>query len=225
MKNRTAVLAGPTGLVGSKLLRLLLDAPEYHKVVALSRRAIPIESGRLDVRPAEFDSLATVLRGVRGSESTPLDVFCCLGTTMRVAGSPEAFRRVDFDYPLRLGRWALDASARRVLVISALGADPRSRVFYNRVKGEMEQALGALGLPSLVVLRPSLLAGERGDVRWGERAALRLAARIGWLLPGSVRPVQDVDVAAAMLGAAREDRAPLLIESAQMQGAAARLHV
>jgi uncharacterized protein YbjT (DUF2867 family) len=225
MKNRTAVLAGPTGLVGSKLLRLLLDAPEYRKVVALSRRPIPIESGRLDVRPAEFDSLPTILSDIRGSESTPLDVFCCLGTTMRVAGSPEVFRRVDLDYPLCLGRWALDASARRMLVISALGADPRSRVFYNRVKGEMEQALGALGLPSLVVLRPSLLAGKRSEVRRAERVALRLATRVGWLLPRSVRPIGDVDVAAAMLSAAREDRAPLLIESAQMQGAAARLRV
>jgi uncharacterized protein YbjT (DUF2867 family) len=223
MIHKTAVIAGSSGLVGSRLLELLVAAPEYALVIALSRRPLPSANKKLQTRAAEFDRLDKVLGDIRGSESVPLDVFCCLGTTIKVAGSNEAFRCVDFDFVVRTGRWARGANARRLLVVSALGADPASRVFYNRVKGDAEQALGALGLPSLVVLRPSLLDGERVEVRPAERLTLKLLRPIRGLLPKSIRPVRDMDVAATMLEAARADRAPLLIESAQMHDAAARL--
>lgn len=223
MIQKKAVVAGSTGLVGSRLVQLLVAAPEYSLVVALSRRPAAEARGKLQWRAADFDRLDQILGDVRGSETIPLDVFCCLGTTIKVAGSEEAFRRVDFDFVVKTGRWARGASARRFILVSALGADPESRVFYNRVKGDAEQTLGALGLPSLVVLRPSLLDGERIEVRPGERLALKLTRPVRRLLPKSVRPVLDVDVAATMLSAARADRAPLLIESAQMHDAAGRL--
>jgi uncharacterized protein YbjT (DUF2867 family) len=223
MIHKTAVVAGSTGLVGSRLVELLLAAPEYTLVIALARRSLSSASAKLQWRQADFDRLDKVLGDIRGSESVPLDVFCCLGSTIKTAGSQDAFRRVDFDYVVQVGRWARVAGARRLVVISALGADAASRVFYNRVKGDAEQALGALGLPSLVVLRPSLLDGERTEVRPGERLTLKLTRPIRALLPKAVRPVRDVDVAATMLSAARADRAPLLIESAQMHGAVARL--
>jgi uncharacterized protein YbjT (DUF2867 family) len=224
MKQKTAVVAGSTGLVGSRLIELLAAAPEYTLVVALARRLPSAEArGKVQWRSVEFDRLDQVLSDIRGSEAVPLDAYCCLGTTIKTAGSQDSFRRVDFDYVLQVGRWARAAGARRVIVVSALGADPASRVFYNRVKGEAEQALGALGLPSLVVLRPSLLDGERIEMRPGERLTLKLVRPISGLLPRSVRPVRDVDVAAAMLAAARAESAPPFVESAQMQGAAARL--
>jgi uncharacterized protein YbjT (DUF2867 family) len=223
MIHKTAVVAGGTGLVGSRLIELLTGAPEYSLVVALARRSMPNTIDTLQWRKADFERLDKVLGDIRGSEAVPLDAFCCLGTTIKVAGSQEAFRRVDFDYVVRFGRWARGANARRLVVVSALGADAASRVFYNRVKGDAEQALGALGLPSLVVLRPSLLDGERAQPRPGERVALKLTRPIRAFLPRSVRPVRDADVAASMLSAARADRAPLLIESAQMHDAAARL--
>jgi uncharacterized protein YbjT (DUF2867 family) len=223
MTQKKAVVAGSTGLVGSRLVQLLVAAPEYALVVALSRRPAAKTRGKLQWRPADFDRLDRILGDVRGSETIPLDVFCCLGTTIKVAGSQDAFRRVDFDFVVQTGRWARAASARRFILVSALGADPQSRVFYKRVKGDAEQALGALGLPSLVVLRPSLLDGERSEVRPGERLALKLTRPVRRLLPKSVRPVLDIDVAATMLSAARADRAPLLIESAQMHDAAKRL--
>ena len=223
MIHKTAVVAGSTGLVGSRLLELLAGASEYSLVVALSRRPAPSGSGTVQWRPADFDRLDKVLGDICGSESVPLDVFCCLGTTIKTAGSQDAFRRVDFEYVVRVGRWARGANARRLIVVSALGADSASRVFYNRVKGDAEQALGKLGLPSLVVLRPSLLDGERVDLRPGERLALKLTRPIRGLLPRSLRPVRDIDVAATMLSAARADRAPLLIESGQMHEAAATL--
>jgi uncharacterized protein YbjT (DUF2867 family) len=227
MTQKTAVIAGATGLVGSRLVELVLAAPEYSLVVALARKTpLAVSSiGGPQWRKADFEQLDKVLHDIRGSKSKPLDVFCCLGTTIKVAGSQDAFRRVDFDYVVRFGRWARDANARRLVLVSALGADPASRVFYNRVKGEAEHALGALGLHSLVVLRPSLLDGERTEIRPGERLTLKLTRPIRSFLPRSVRPVRDVDVAATMISTARVESPPQLIQSAQMHGAAERLKV
>jgi uncharacterized protein YbjT (DUF2867 family) len=220
---KTAVVAGSTGLVGSRLIELLVAAPEYQRVIALARRPGESADGTLQWRAADFDHLDALLGDVRGSTAAPLDVFCCLGTTIKTAGSEEAFRRVDFDYVIGLGRWASQASARRMVVVSALGANSASRVFYKRVKGEAEQALRALGLASLVILQPSLLDGSRKEFRLGERLTLAALRPVRGLFPRSVRPVRDVDVAATMLEAARADTSPGMIASAAMHGAANRL--
>lgn len=216
---RTALVAGPTGLVGSALVARLLATPRYRRIVALSRRPLPVPHARLEVVDARFDALDRALAGV-GAADRPLDVFCCLGTTLRTAGSPAAFRRVDHDFVLALGRWAVDAQAHRMVVVSALGADPASRVFYNRAKGETERDLRALGFAGLVLVRPSLLAGERSERRIGERLALRLSVPLRGWLPARVRPIAAVDVAQAMIDAALLERPPALVESAAMQGAA-----
>lgn len=220
---KTAVVAGSTGLVGSRLVELLSTAPEYARVIALARRAG--ESGRPTVqwRAADFDHLDKLLADVHGSAATPLDVFCCLGTTIKTAGSEAAFRRVDFDYVVSLGRWAMQAAARRFVLVSALGANAASRVFYNRVKGEAELALRGLGLASVVILQPSLLDGERKEFRLGERLTLAALRPVRALFPRSVRPVLDIDVAATMLQAARAEGPQPVIASAQMHGAAARV--
>jgi uncharacterized protein YbjT (DUF2867 family) len=223
MSGKIAVVAGATGLVGSRLLELLAAAPEYASIVALARRAAPAPTGKVQWRQADFEHLDAVIGDIHGTGATPLDVFCCLGTTIKAAGSQQAFRRVDFDYVLAIARWARTAGARRFLVVSALGADPSSRIFYNRVKGEMEQALDALALPSLVVLRPSLLDGDRREVRPGERLTLALTRPLRSLLPGAIRPVRDVDAAATLLLSARAEQVPRVVSSAQMQGAMARL--
>lgn len=216
---RTAVVAGATGLVGRELVIRLLRDRRYARVVALARRPLPWTDLRLEVVDAAYDRLAAVLRGVAG-EQRPFDVFCCLGTTIRVAGSEEAFRRVDHDYVLALGRWARAAGAHRMVVISAVGADAESRVFYNRVKGETERDLAALGLGSLVIVRPSLLAGDREEFRPGERLALIATRPLRALLPAAVRPIAAADVAQSMLDAALADAPPAVIDSASMQGAA-----
>ncbi len=216
---RSAVVAGATGLVGSELIDRLLREPRYGRVLALSRRALPARDSRLEVVDAAFDRLAEVLRGVTG-EDVPLDVFCCLGTTIRKAGSEAAFRRVDHDYAVALGRWARDARAHRMVVVSALGADADSRVFYNRVKGETERDLAALGLSSLVIVRPSLLSGDREEFRLGERLALIATRPLRALLPAGVRPIAAADVAQSMLNAALADAPAAVIDSSAMQGAA-----
>jgi len=218
--SRTAVVAGPTGLVGSRLLGLLLREPRYRRVVALSRRALEPES-KLEVVDADYDRLDQVLAKVTSADR-PIDVFCCLGTTIGRAGSKEAFRRVDRDYVLALGRWARGARAHRMIVISAAGADPASGLFYNRVKGETERDLAALRLQSLVIARPSLLSGQRDEFRLGERLALIATRPFRGLIPAGVRPIDAADVAQAMLDAALADAPPAVIDSATMQGAGGR---
>jgi uncharacterized protein YbjT (DUF2867 family) len=150
------------------------------------------------------------------------DVFIALGTTIKVAGSEAAFRQVDFDFVLNTSHAASAAGANRLAVVSALGADVHSRVFYNRVKGEMQAAIATIGYESVVIAQPSLLMGDRAalgqPVRSGEVWATRLLGPIMGLVPKSVRPIAAADVASAML-AANVAGAPgmHILSSTQMQ--------
>jgi uncharacterized protein YbjT (DUF2867 family) len=160
-----AFIAGSSGLVGRSLLEQLLAAPEYDQVVALGRRESP--DGRhpkLRQVVVDFAALDGVLAGQRCD-----DAFCCLGTTLRAAGSRERFRAVDHAAVLAFAWTARRLGARRFFLVSALGADPDSRFFYNRVKGETEVALAVLGFETLAVFQPSLLLGKRSQPRRGER--------------------------------------------------------
>lgn len=213
---RGALLAGATGLIGRELLTLLIDSPRYARVHALLRRRVadlPVHP-KLHTDVVDFEHLPAM--------PAVDDVFITLGTTIKQAGSEAAFRRVDFDAVLATARLAREAGARRALVVSALGADAGSSVFYNRVKGEMERAVAALGYGTVVFARPSLLAGDRAalgqPVRAGERWALRLLGPVMRLVPASVRPIAAADVARAMLRAAADASPGVhLLSSAQMQ--------
>jgi uncharacterized protein YbjT (DUF2867 family) len=215
---RIAVVAGASGLVGRELLRRLLREPTYARVVALTRRPLGLDHRLVEV-PARYNALDEVLSpAVAGKGS--VDAYCCLGTTLGTAGSEAAFREVDFDFVVAFGRWASRRPARRLVVISALGADARSRVFYNRVKGEMEDALRAIAPTTLVLVRPSLIDGERAEIRRGESLALILTRPLRGLLPASIRPVQVNDLAQAMIDAALSAAAPPVLRSAALHGAA-----
>ena len=215
--SRSALLAGATGLIGRALLSLLLNGESYHRVTVVARgpmRGIDAHP-KLDWTTVDFGRLP---------EPFPVvdDVYIALGTTIKVAGSEAAFRRVDFDAVLATARLARAAGARRVIVVSALGADAGSSVFYNRVKGEMERAVAALGYETVVFARPSLLVGDRGalgqPVRAGERWALRLLRPVLGLVPAGLRPIDAGDVARAMLRAAIEAEPGLrILASARMQ--------
>jgi uncharacterized protein YbjT (DUF2867 family) len=207
--SRTALLIGATGLVGSFLLERLLASPRYARVVVWARREIGKSHPKLEVEIVDFERLAQ-----RRLEAD--DVFCCLGTTIRQAGSQKAFHHVDFDYPVALAGAAARSGAKRFLVVSALGANKRSRVFYNRVKGEMEEAVRIAAVPKTTIVRPSLLAGPRAESRLGERIGLALSALLGPLL-GKYRPIHAEHVAAAMIRAAELDLPSGVIESAQMR--------
>jgi len=197
---RTALLAGATGLVGSALLPLLLASKHYRGVHVLLRRAAPeIEaSPKLTVHHVDFARLPAALPPVD-------DVFIALGTTIKAAGSQAAFREVDFAFVVNTAGAAKAAGATRLAVVSAVGADAKSRVFYNRVKGEMEAAIAELGYQSVVIAQPSLLLGDRAalgqPVRSLEVWAARLLGPINWMMPKGVRPIHARAVAAAMLSA------------------------
>lgn len=197
---RPAVLvAGASGLVGAALLRRLLADAAGSSVVAVVRRPLELVSPRLVVLVADFGRLDGVALPPAAT------AFCALGTTMAKAGSREAFRAVDLDAVVAFARAARRAGATRFLAVSALGADPRSRVFYNRVKGEAEEALRSAGFEELTLVRPSLLLGERSETRPAERAAGVVTRLVPWGLAGPLsrwRPVPADAVAAALVGLA-----------------------
>jgi uncharacterized protein YbjT (DUF2867 family) len=189
--NKTALVVGATGLIGSQLLDLLLQDSYYERVVALARKPLPPHP-KLTVWQSDFSNLNPfTLPGIH-------DVFCCLGTTIKTAGSKDAFRKVDFDYPVAVAEWALRQGANQYLIVTALGADARSRIFYNRVKGEVEQKVQQIGYRSVHVFRPSLLLGPRKESRSGEDAAKQFNRWFGWLLPDSYRGIESSKVAHAM---------------------------
>jgi len=217
--SRTALLAGATGLIGRALLTRLLAAAEYQRVIVLVRRAASdiAAHAKLAVRTVDFANLPAPFPAVD-------DVYIALGTTIKTAGSQEAFRQVDFDYVVGVAGAARAAGATRLAVVSALGANAHSHVFYNRVKGEMQQAIAGLGYQTLVLAQPSLLVGDRGalgqPVRNAEVLVARLLRPVMGFVPKGVRPIAAGDVAAAMLKATLAGQpGTRILGSGLMQGA------
>ncbi len=210
---KTALLAGATGLVGSALLPLLLASERYAKVIVVGRRPVAVQHPKLVQVVTEFDHLEKErLRLIAD------DVFCCLGTTIGQAGSREAFYRVDFLYVVQLAALTAANFAAQFLVVSALGADAESRFYYNRVKGEMEEAVRQTPFRAIHIFRPSLLLGERAAPRLGERLGAALLALVQPLLRGTwrnYRPVAAATVARAMLRAAEDDGGGIRLHSSE----------
>ena len=200
MTPRRALLAGATGLVGRGCLAALAAADEYEHVVTPVRRTLAAPHPKVHVLEGAFRD------GVSLPDFPPVDdVFCCLGTTMRNAGSREAFRQVDLELPLALARATRARGARQFLFVSSVGADSASRTFYLRVKGETEAGLAEIGFDALLVFRPSFLLGDRDEWRAGEVVAKALAPIVTPLLRGSLkryRPIPAAIVAQAMVAAA-----------------------
>ena len=168
-QGRVALLFGGSGLVGHELLQLLLESPVYTRVISLSRQDIAISHTKLDSRIIDFQDLEGALEDVSAD-----DVFCCLGTTIKKAGSQEEFEKVDLEYPLRIA-WAMQSKAHHFLVITALGAKADSAVFYSRVKGKLEAGLRNLTYTNLSIFRPSLLSGVRKEQRFFESIGIKVA--------------------------------------------------
>ncbi|WP_420126067.1 NAD-dependent epimerase/dehydratase family protein [Longimicrobium sp.] len=213
----SALLLGATGLVGGHVLDLLLGDPAYGRVVVLGRRAVDRQHPKLQQHVADLGRL---------DEHAALfavdDVFCCLGTTIRAAGSQDAFRRVDHDYVVGSARVAAAAGARRYLLVTAAGASPTSRFFYSRVKGDAEAGVRAQPFEGIVILRPSLILGPREDRRPSEALFQRVAPAVAWMLVGPLRRARAVDarnVARAMVRLAKErTRGIRVVESEEIPG-------
>ncbi|VXB44282.1 putative nucleoside-diphosphate-sugar epimerase [Pseudomonas sp. 8AS] len=201
------LLAGATGLTGEHLLDRLLSEPTICRVLAPSRRPLA-EHPHLDNPVGELPELLPQLQGRVDA------AFCCLGSTIKQAGSQEAFRAVDHDLVVAFARRSRELGARHLLVISALGADAGSTVFYNRIKGEMEQALIAQDWPQLTIARPSLLLGTRAEFRLGEQLA---APFLRWL-PGKYRGIEAAVLARALWRLALEEgRGVRIVESDELR--------
>ncbi|MFZ4479371.1 MAG: NAD(P)H-binding protein [Rhodoferax sp.] len=217
---RVALVAGATGLVGREVLAALLTDRRYKTVHVLGRRRLTLKHRKLAQHVVDFTAPLTLADLGRVD-----DVFIALGTTIKVAGSKEAFRAVDFDAVIALARAAKAAGASKLGVISAMGASASSKVFYNRVKGEMEDALAGIGYQTLVLARPSMLAGERGALdqpsRPAERFGLLAMTLLKPLIPENYQAILATQVARALIVAMRStEQGTRVLLSGEMQ----RLH-
>lgn len=205
MNPRTAVVLGASGLVGGYCLKALVDDPDYTRVLTFGRRELPAQMTRAKVTQRVVDFASLSAEHFRGAQ----DVFSALGTTIRKAGSQEAFRRVDLELPLRAAQEALKAGVEQFIVVSSVGADPASKNFYLRVKGELEQELSKLPFRAIHILRPSLLIGKRQEFRLGESLAIAVAPVLDLLTVGQLQRYHSIKaelVGRAMVSAARSGK-------------------
>jgi uncharacterized protein YbjT (DUF2867 family) len=204
MTTRTALIVGATGLTGGHCLQTLLDDPTYSEVTALARKPLLKTHRKLKTIITKFDkNLEQEL-----SKTQTHDVYCCLGSTIKKAGSQQAFKAVDHTLVVTVAELMRKQGAEQFIVISSMGANKDSKVFYNRVKGEMEQALQELDYPCLRIIRPSLLLGSREEFRLGEKIGVLLTPVLKLFMMGSLkkyRPVQAESVARFMVKVAHEE--------------------
>jgi uncharacterized protein YbjT (DUF2867 family) len=210
---KTALIAGSTGLIGSQLLQRLLNDDYYASVKAISRKPLEITHPRLENIVLDFDRMAEHPEMLKAD-----DVFCCLGTTIKKVKTKEKFRKVDFDYPVELAKLTKASGAEQYLLVSALGADKNSTIFYNQVKGEVEEAISQIGFTSFHIFRPSLLMGNRSERRSGEEAGKVFFKYLGFLVPKKYKGIDSVKVARAMQNVAAQHRHGIHIyESRELQ--------
>jgi len=198
----TALIVGSTGLIGSQLLELLLEDDHYQQIIAVSRTPLPNTNPKLKNVLVDFKSFKNKKEELKAD-----DVFCCLGTTIKKAKSKEAFREIDFSYPMLVAELTKALGAKQYFLVSALGASKSSSVFYNQVKGEVEEAIKGLGFESYHVFRPSLLLGPRVEVRAGEKSMQKVFTAIDFLIPKKYKAIDSIKVARAMLFFAKQQKA------------------
>jgi uncharacterized protein YbjT (DUF2867 family) len=210
---KVALVAGSTGLIGGQLVELLLAANYYEKVIALSRKPFELKHSRLVNLVVDFNRLADYSNQLKAD-----DVFCCLGSTMKQAKSKEAFRRIDLEYPVAIAKITKVNGAENFLLVSALGASKNSGLFYNKVKGETEEEIAAVGFKSMHILQPSLLVGPRKEHRSGEEAAKVFYKYLGFLIPEKYKSIESIKVARAMIAFAKQQQYGTFIhESKELQ--------
>ena len=199
MSEKTALLLGATGLVGSECLKRLATDDYYSRIIVLTRRALTDAAGgpKVESRAIDFDRISDCRGLLKASH-----VFCTLGSTLRKAGSKEQFRRIGFKYVHDIAATCAAQGTEHFLVVSAMGANARSRIFYSRVKGEMEEALQRLSIKGLSVFRPSLILGDRKEYRLKEEISKSLSSAFAFAVPGKYKPVEAAAIAKAMLTAA-----------------------
>lgn len=196
MNTRTALIIGATGLTGEQLLQQLLNNATYSKVIAVVRKPLAIHHPKLENLVVDFSNLELYKAQLKAD-----DVYCAIGTTIGKAGSQEAFKKVDYDYPLQIAELALWNGARRFILVSSMGADAKSGIFYSRTKGELEEAIKALRYEAVIIFRPSILLGDRKEQRTGEEIGRFVAEKLSFLFAGPLKAYRGtpVDMLAAQM--------------------------
>lgn len=190
---RTALIVGVTGLVGTQLLDQLIADPNYEKIIVLARKPIRANSPKVEAHVIDFEQISQYKDLIKAD-----DLFCCLGTTKAQAGSNEAFYKVDFTYVHEIGKIAAANQTKQFILISSMGADSKSMIFYSKTKGEIEKALAELPFAALHIVRPSLLLGERKGTRMGEDLGKAFDKYLGFLIPLRYKGIHAAQVAKAM---------------------------
>lgn len=210
---RKAILAGATGLVGSDVLQFLLESEVYESVTVLSRRKLLITHPKMHEIILNFDALEDYKDQIQGD-----DVFCTLGITLKKAGSQEAAHKVEYDYPLQLAKIASQNGATQFLLVSTMGANAKSNNYYFKTKGELENALLQLNYPCLHILRPSLLVGNRNEIRIWEDLARVFMTAFQTFIPKKYRAIQSRTVARFMVSQAeKSEKGSVIYESNQIR--------
>ncbi len=216
MKGKSALLVGASGLVGGYCLRAILDSDRYSKVDILVRKQLPLKHEKLEQHLINFDYLERFSSVIKGD-----DVYCCLGSTMKKAGSREAFRTVDFGYPYEIAKIAVENGAKQFLIVTAIGSSTKVPVFYSRVKGDVEEAISKVGFGGVHIFRPSFLLGDRKEKRPLEDFLIGLGRATTFSMVGSFRryrPIKGEVIAGAMVYIAGQESSGVTIyESEQIQ--------
>ena len=198
----TATLVGSTGLIGSFLLEELLNDPYFDTVRILIRRPIDITHPKLEKKIVDFNDSDSLLVALSNSDV----VFCSIGSTMKkVKGDKEAYRKIDFDIPVKLARFCKMTGCEKFILVSSAGANSKSRNFYQRLKEETEEAVKSVGLKTVHIMRPSLLLGERKEFRLGENIGKAVMTSLSFIIPEKYKAIQGKDVAKVMAALAKKN--------------------
>ncbi|MBM7691042.1 uncharacterized protein YbjT (DUF2867 family) [Peribacillus deserti] len=187
MKEKTALIAGTSGLIGSELLQILLNSREYGEVISLVRKPQKIHHSKLTEKVVSFDQLNTY-----DEVFSVDDVYCCLGTTIKKAKSKDAMYKVDVEYPLSIARLSSSKGAKQFLIVSSMNANPDSFIWYSKMKGQLEQEIKAVPFPSISIFRPSLLLGSRKEFRLGEKVGAGMYRAASFLFKGPLRKYRAI---------------------------------
>lgn len=194
---KTAIIFGSSGLTGFQVLKQLCEHPNYRKIICYNRKTLAFNHPKFDEIILDFDNLSSSIKKMQADE-----VYCCLGTTIKKAGSQQAFRKVDLEYPVAIGKLAEQNKVRHYLVVSSIGANHRSGNFYLKTKGEMEEAISHYSIPQITFARPSMLLGDRKEYRFGEEMGKLLLKTVTSFMIGKLKKYRGIEartVAKAMI--------------------------
>lgn len=202
MERKTATLIGATGLIGSQILQQLIDDADFRKIKVLVRRPFKFVHPKIELIQLDFGDEVAYQAAIAGSDV----VFCSVGTTLKQVNSDMvAYRKIDYDIPVNAARFCVATGCPKFLLVSSIGANSQSSNFYLKLKGEVEEKVGSLGIPSVAVFRPSMLLGERAEFRLGEKVGQALMGVLGFMIPKPYKAIDVKTVAKAMITVAKNE--------------------